>query len=522
MVGVAAGVRRTAWWRGRIRTARDAVFDYPGSLLTCLLGGYLIARIAVLRSSTLKVWPDAFSYAYRDSPLWDRGPLVSFTGHAPRLWGVPLLYALFHNDWRRVEAQWAISTVAWALLACALWTCLRGTAAKAVASGAVLSFALLTLVTEWDLTIMSESLSISLGVVVVACFLLWLRTGARIALVALTAAAFYWTFVRAELRLFVVVLGAVLVFLAWRRRDLRRWAVGAAAALAVAVGWCTAIMPNVLGTFSGYTATHLSANSDVLMFRLGNTWGINITIYGDPRLQHVYEDELGMPKCPAAAEYARTRPKDFFGLLDRFNSCPELHAWADRNGDAPVSFALAAPDQAARVVWNVAPRAFGGIDNYGLYGDAKRFFPKRIDRLMFHPSRKGLAALFGSLLLALVAAWATGAFRRRRLLTVTAVVLTITALVSEVAGVLYLDIEASRYAVQENFAIRIALLMLAVTALDAFVERRHERRAQRSAPPEPAVTEPEVAVPTPRHPADPSSLPELAGAGTSGGAQGAS
>ena len=64
--------------------------------------------------------------------------------------------------------------------------------------------------------------------------------------------------------------------------------------------------------------------------------------------------------------------------------------------------------------------------------------------------------------------------------------------------------------------------MLAVAALDAFVERRHERRAQRPAPLEPAVTEPEVAVPTPRHPADPSSLPELAGAGTSGGAQGAS
>jgi hypothetical protein len=516
-----AGIPDWAGWRGRTRSIRDAVFDYPGSILLCLLSAYLVARIAVLRSGTLKTWPDAASYAYSDTRPRDPGSLVSFTGHAPRLWGAPLLFALFHSDAHRVQAQWAISTVAWALLAGALWTCLRSTPAKVVASAAVLSFALLTLVTEWDFTILSESLSISLGVTVVAGFLLWLRTGARSALVGMTAAAFYWTFVRAELRLFVVVLGAVLVFLAWRRRDLRRWALGAVLVLVVAVGWCTAIMPAVLDALGRYTVTHMSANSDVLMFRLGNTWGDNITIYGDPQFQHIYEDELGMPKCPAAADYARARPDDFFGLVDRFNSCPDLHAWADRNGDAPLQFALAAPDQAARQVWNVAPRAFGGIDRYGLYGGAKPFFPNRVDRAMFQPSRTGLAVLFGGLLLAIVAAWATGAFRRRRLLTVSALVITVTALVSEVVGVLYLDIEASRYAVQEDFAVRIALLMLVVAALDAFVERRTRRQdgypqeQEPAAPPQAPVT-----IATPREPADASKLPAVVGAdSTSRGAQ---
>ena len=63
---------------------------------------------------------------------------------SPRDIALSLLFVLFPNDVRRTEAQWAISTVAWALLAWVLWTSFRSLAARVLASGAIFVFALLT------------------------------------------------------------------------------------------------------------------------------------------------------------------------------------------------------------------------------------------------------------------------------------------------------------------------------------------------------------------------------------------
>ncbi|MGE5828382.1 MAG: hypothetical protein ACM30G_08465 [Micromonosporaceae bacterium] len=472
-------------------------FRYPGSIFTCLLSAYVIARISILKESRIRLWWDAFSYAYRDSPEWDRGPLVSFIGHAPRLWGVPLFYALFPSDPPRLVAQWAVSTAAWALLAWTLWKCLRSLPAKVIASGAVLGFALLTPITQWDFTILSESLSISLGVIVVACFMLWARSGSRVALVALAATGFYWTFVRPELRLFVVVLCGVLLFDAWRRRDQRRWALGGAVVLAIAIGWSSLIMPTVYHNFGRYTHSHLSAQGDVLMFKLPY-------VYSHPELTRVYEQELGMPPCPAATALVRNRAGDFFELLAEYNACPELSAWGDKHGSEPIGFLVAAPDLAARAIWRAAPHAFGGVDGYGYYGISANFFPKRIDRLSFHPTMKVLGGLLGGLLVALIVAVVSGAFRRRRLLVGTALVLIATALVSEVIGILLLDAEPARYGIQENIALRIALLVLVVATIDTVAERLRERSAQRA-----QVEAPSEVAPVSPVPLDPSDHAEV-------------
>jgi hypothetical protein len=456
-------------------------FHYPGSIFTILLAAYVAARIGILRSANIVLWFDAFSYAYRNDPHWDRGHLVSFTGHAPRLWGTPLFYAMFSSDQPRLRAQWLITTIAWALLAWAVWKCLRSIPVRALASAAILAFALLTPVSAWDFTILSESLSISLGVIVVACFLLWARSGSRVALVGMTAAGFYWTFVRPELRLFVVILLAVLLFYVWRRRDLRRWALGAVAVLVAGVAWCSAITPTMTASFGPkYTITHLSASGDYLMFKA-------FYIYGDPRVKQIYEQQLGMPQCPGM-EIALRDEKGFFAALDAYKACPDLSKWGDEHGDDGLGFALAAPDLELKQVWYVAAAAFSGRDGYGLYGGSKPFFPSRLDRLMFHNSYKALAALFGALLLAAVAAFWVGAFRRRRLLVASALVLTVSGLVSWVAGVIILDSEPARYAIQENFAIRIALLLLAAAAADVFIERRAERKLAVT-PVEPAPSE---------------------------------
>src|SRR5688572_18101089 len=111
--------------------------------LVLLLAVYLAARLVVLAGADIFTSYDTFSYAYRGDPFYDRGPLVSFTGHAPRLWGVPLFYAAFPDDWWRAFGQWVLGTVAWASVATVLWTLMRHTAAKILAAGAVLLLALL-------------------------------------------------------------------------------------------------------------------------------------------------------------------------------------------------------------------------------------------------------------------------------------------------------------------------------------------------------------------------------------------
>ena len=91
--------------------------------LWVLLGLYLAARLVVVFRSAVFTSYDSFSYAYRTDASLNRGPLVSFVGHAPRLWGVPLFYALLPSDAPRAYGQWALGTLAWAALAVVVWTC---------------------------------------------------------------------------------------------------------------------------------------------------------------------------------------------------------------------------------------------------------------------------------------------------------------------------------------------------------------------------------------------------------------
>src|SRR5256714_3138870 len=124
-------------------------------ILGLLLGAYLAGRVWILNISTTIEWWDTHSYAHRDNPAFNLGHLVSFTGRAPRLWGAPLFFHFFHTDQYRAEAQWAVSTFAWALLAWAVWRLLRTLLARVGACVAILGYALMTAVTEWDFTVLS-------------------------------------------------------------------------------------------------------------------------------------------------------------------------------------------------------------------------------------------------------------------------------------------------------------------------------------------------------------------------------
>jgi hypothetical protein len=444
-------------------------------VLWALLAGFLAARLAVLVKAHVFTSYDTFSYAYRSDPFYNRGALVSFTGHAPRLWGAPLLYAMFSGDRSRATAQWAIGTLAWALLAWALWTCLRSLPARILGSGLVLVLGLLTQVTNWDFAILSESLSISLGVLALALLLRGLNTGSRVAFGGMTVAATWWIFTRPDIRVLAVLIVPVLAWYAWRGRSRRRTALICAGVLVAAMAWCTLITPVSVRTYTRWSAVpSVGYDEGLLLYRL------RLHVLPDPKVKAIFQREFGMPSCAEAERIAASPQWHTVEFVDAYNHCPALKAWGQRNaGDVYFRFALAEPQQFARITWNLLGLSLAGAD----YAKTVQVLPRAVDRAAFPRAQSTLPVVFGGLVLALALAVAAGGLRRRRLLVWAGVVVAVAGIVSVLAGIAFGAGEYWRFGIQEAVALRLAAIILAAAALDSALERLRQRREVRDAAP---------------------------------------
>jgi hypothetical protein len=434
--------------------------------------------VAILRVAKVHTYNDTITYAHRGGGL-DHGQLVSLVGDAPRFWGTPAFFALFPTDPMRADGQWLLSTVAWALFAATLWLLLRTAPAKVLASGTVLVFALMAPVTSWDFAILSESLSVSLGVIVLSCFLLWARTGSRVALVAMTLAGVWWTFTRPDIRVMLPFVCLGLVWFAWRDRRRRRQAIASLALLVLGLGWCTAIGPRMETALGRWSTTGMPMQHEMMLYKL-------MQVYRTPYLQKAYEDDLGMPACPAAEAKAKSLPPEALyngvsgvALANEYKSCSELKAWVDEHGQAfQYRLPFVAPGAYAAITRSVLPDAFS-VPSF--YGGVPFLFPQAIERIVFPKKDNVLGVLFGGWAVALAVAVAAGAWRRHRLLLATALIGTACALATHAVTLLVSATEFGRVGVQESLLFRLCVLLLLVVALDTTVQRLRDRRAVGSA-----------------------------------------
>jgi hypothetical protein len=434
---------------------------------------YLAGRIVILASGNVETFFDSFSYASSTDPTLNRGPLVSFTGHSPRLWGAPLLFSLFSSDRARATAQWMIATAAWASVALVLSTLVRRFAVKITLASLTLLLALTPQVASWDLAILSESLSISLGLITFACLIGFARDGSRVLLSIGIVSGLWWTFTRPEIRLFVALVAAMLVWIAVRSRAHRRPASIAALLLVGAIGWCTAIAPTVQTTFARWSATGLSLQEETFVFRLMNV------IYADPAIQRVYERELGMPACAGAVREARARKPQVRELADAYRGCPDLKTWGEQNAqNATVRFARVAPIAFARLTLDRMPASFAGST---VYGDAPHIIPGVVQMLFPSNAVGTLAVVFGGLGIGAAAFAFARAHRSHRAVLFIAAMLIATAFASQLAGLLFAGSEYQRMGIQEAIMVRIAAILLICAAVDAFLVRSpsapHARRS---------------------------------------------
>lgn len=426
----------------------------------------LAVPLGLFVAARLRIWFGGSVFTSYDSASYRP---VSFTGHAPRLWGTSAFYALFPDDTTRAFGQWIVATIAWIALAVALAIVLRTFVARVLATTTVLALGLFPQVTNWDFAILSESLSISLGLLVLAFLLLWLRFDKLPLLVVLVVIAFAWTFVRPELMLLVGVVALVLAVRAVRTRHL---ATAVAAGLLVAgIGWSVAITPTVGRTFSDWSATGLTLREETLLYRL------RLQVLSDPRVEDVFHTKLGMPACEGMKRIIvaeQGKKWNMPGFAVAYRACPELRHWGAENaGRSGLRYVLAAPTLFLEQTWSTMPRALVGTR----YADVPAPLPLWADLGFFPRIGVVVPVLLGALGVTILAAFAAGAWRRRRLLLGTGLVLTVTASASVVAGLLYSTGENARFGMQEGIALRLAVLLLLATAVDSLIGRRRELRA---------------------------------------------
>jgi hypothetical protein len=472
----------------RLRTS----FQPSTGILAALVVAFIVVRAIAIHGGTVEADSDAPTYAYDGTPDQKHGPLISFIGNAPRAWTVPVFYYWFPTDEARAVGQSVFGLLAWIALAVALWFCCQRLPARIVAAASVLALASLPQLTDWDFSILSESLSISFGALTLALLLHWLRTRADWALIALTVVAVLWTFTRSEMG-FMVVFVVAAIALRWLREPgrPRRYLVSAAV-LVVGLVWGALIIGPGNRSFAVFSENHLTYNEENFTYRLEHQILIN------PAIDDVYRNQLGMPGCPAIDAFIQSTQWDSVKFQTAYLSCPALRAWSDGPGSSSgYRFALVAPGLFLADTWHNLAESLDSTGPHGapLYGDgsAPSVLPVPVERFAFPDRPVLLRWLIIDFAVLIVAVAASLAWRRRTLLVVTALVMVAVCLASVGLGVMNSAGIYGRFGVQEAFGIRIALIMLLVAVIDTVSERiaeRHREPPQVSAPAAESVPEP--------------------------------
>lgn len=157
-------------------------------------------------------------YLYVDSAEYE---VLDFSGRWRRPWATPLLYQLTPGGHQReLLVQAVVGGMAWGVLALVVSTWFDDRRVGIGAATVVALLGLTTSVTNWDTAILSESLALSLTVLLIAAWLHLVRTRPPYGELLVLTATLPWLFVRQSLLpTAAMVLASVVVaaVVSWRR-----------------------------------------------------------------------------------------------------------------------------------------------------------------------------------------------------------------------------------------------------------------------------------------------------------------
>ena len=404
--------------------------------------------------------------AYRDSESYlevARQPLLSLDFWAgARAWTVPLVYKLLPDSGQALTiGQLVVSLVCWAALAAVVARCLRPAAWRVVAFAAVLAFSASFAIIRWDRLILSESVSISLTALVVAAWLELLRAPRRGAVVGVLATSLLWVFSR-DTNGFLALLTAlpVLVWVVRPGRLGRRWP----ALLAAGLG--AIFVANVAA--SGSEEAQLRRNDRPMLHVVGR----RVLIHPE---QEQFFRAHGMP---APTPRVRRYRKQLAAIGDTIPSDPATDRflrWVRERGRVTLArYLVAHPGAALRPVIRFRKRLLRGVTIGYLPPGARPLLPEPVASALY-PDR--VASVLRWLVIASAAAVAAafaGGARRTWLVPVGVILLQLPHALLVYHGD---TLEVARHAMVMAIMLRLGILMLALLAVGAVLERLAPGRA---------------------------------------------
>lgn len=415
------------------------------------------ALIALLLAARLVAVAGLRAYVYVDSGEY---ATLDFSGRWRRPWATPLLYAVVGRETRyEVWIQAAVGAVCWSLLGLAVAAWFRDRTVRIAVVAAVCLLGLTTSITNWDTAVLSESLALSLTVLVIAGWLALARRPSVGAAVLLGLATLPWLFVRQSLlptAAMVVVAVAISAVVTWRKGGSWRVLAGLAAALVVLTGVAAASYGRnqeiVTTNLTVIVANRVVPSPDRLAWFVAEGMPVPTDGNWDPN---------AMEKDPAFGPWVREEGRATYAkfLL--------THPWYTLTAPMPdmVSVRRSYGDPVEPKVTMLSP-ADG-------YGTARPVIPEQVEQLVFEPGATGtiLTALV------LVLGWAALRWRwadRRWAVPLGVIVISLASLVVGWHGA---TPELPRLAIVSAVALRIGLIVLAGFLAEAELAGRRARRA---------------------------------------------
>ena len=269
-------------------------------------------------------YPDSHTYLH-----------VSFFGHAERLWTIPVVYFVGGTTAIRVTLQTLIGVACWITLSVQLRRVVHNRVIRFVSQTLVLSISLTAPILQWNRIVLSESIAISLTVLLLAASLALARRMDSRSMAAFLIAAVLWTFTRQVHAFITVALAAPFAFVAWHRPEARRLAVVGLAGVAFIGIWGTA---TALQTSSASPAGIATTNptevqvAGIIQFR-AITDPREMTFLWNHGLPHTSALRSPPPFTTLGQPVNVTQFADPYAEY-RLADDPAFKRWADRNGEA--------------------------------------------------------------------------------------------------------------------------------------------------------------------------------------------
>ncbi|MDQ2648664.1 MAG: hypothetical protein M3Z03_03815 [Actinomycetota bacterium] len=332
------------------------------------LGAAAVLRLVSVVGKGPFVYVDSIDYETLD-----------FSGRSRRPWATPLLYEVVRDPQLRVVAQGVIGVVCWSVLALEVTRHVQDRRIQWALLLGVLGLSLTTTITNWDTTMLSEPLALSLTTLLIAALLRLAREPDRRAALLVGAALVPWIFTRQNNLVPGVLLAttlAVVAVVAWRRRhDRRRILAGLAGAAFV-------ILALAAGSYS--------RNTEIVHHNLASVMGGRVLLDDSDARWFVAH---GMP------DQALDR-LSFPASGDQMLGIRSFRDWVEDEGVATYArFLLTHPIEAVRrpaeALVSERPPTFepqraddamlGGI----VYGAAREVLPKPVEDLFAAPAGTG-------------------------------------------------------------------------------------------------------------------------------------